>query len=457
MTEGIESTGATLIRLVKATRKTLDLTAMYWALSPNHQRRDSEGFTMEELLHKYGGQVGKDLYDALDEAAGRGVKIRVINGPGFDPTDDESGDLAKKHPNSIEIRDASMPDWYGSGIMHQKIWIFDHEHIYIGSANNDWKSLTQVKEMGVCVENDAAVAAEMTGYFEAWWIFADPQRKPATVRVQDAQVGIQRMVPNWSDLVPAESRADNPLDQPATQPGTSWDQPQPFGEGEYFISGAPRELCVGGRTPDEEALVRTIREAEHSVSVSVMDFAPVSLYRGEYDREKRKCYLDNGQVATPVWWSALFDAVLYAVTTKAVHVRLLVSEWEHSSAFLTPYLQALRQAAKAGQASATMVTGRLEIRRFVCSGGLPDRDSVSVALPRGTASPEHYPGHTRVNHTKYIVTDKRFNIGTSNMTYDYFSGTAGSSFNSTREDLRAQLQAVFDRDWQSQYAECPDC
>lgn len=31
-----------------------------------------------------------------------------------------------------------------SGVLHTKFWIVDKKHIYIGSANMDWRSLTQV-------------------------------------------------------------------------------------------------------------------------------------------------------------------------------------------------------------------------------------------------------------------------------------------------------------------------
>lgn len=37
-----------------------------------------------------------------------------------------------------------LGDWWGSGIVHAKVWISDRRDVYIGSANNDWKSLTQV-------------------------------------------------------------------------------------------------------------------------------------------------------------------------------------------------------------------------------------------------------------------------------------------------------------------------
>lgn len=34
----------------------------------------------------------------------------------------------------------------GAGIMHTKMWVVDQKHFYVGSANMDWRSLTQVNE-----------------------------------------------------------------------------------------------------------------------------------------------------------------------------------------------------------------------------------------------------------------------------------------------------------------------
>lgn len=69
-----------------------------------------------------------------------------------------------------------------------------------------------------------------------------------------------------------------------------------------------------------------------------------------------------------------------------------------------------------------------------------------------TAGPDAaFPQYSRVNHAKYIVTDRRVNIGTSNMQWSYFYQTAGTSFNSDDARLRNQLQSVFERDWNSAY------
>ncbi len=31
------------------------------------------------------------------------------------------------------------------GILHTKLWVVDKKHMYLGSANMDWRSLTQVR------------------------------------------------------------------------------------------------------------------------------------------------------------------------------------------------------------------------------------------------------------------------------------------------------------------------
>lgn len=55
----------------------------------------------------------------------------------------EPSKLALGRPN-VENVTLLLGDWWGSGIVHAKVWISDNRDVYIGSANNDWKSLTQV-------------------------------------------------------------------------------------------------------------------------------------------------------------------------------------------------------------------------------------------------------------------------------------------------------------------------
>jgi hypothetical protein len=50
--------------------------------------------------------------------------------------------LAKR--KAAEVRSVNFPRLIGGGVLHTKLWIIDNQHIYLGSANMDWRSLTQV-------------------------------------------------------------------------------------------------------------------------------------------------------------------------------------------------------------------------------------------------------------------------------------------------------------------------
>jgi phospholipase D3/4 len=445
-TPGVAYTEDVLVQLTSTARSSIDLTAMYWALLVDPGSDDEKGFTPEQL-DAMGAGTGRALCQALQSAAQRGVRIRIVQSPGFsrdkqESHKQESDVLQASFPDRISIRAVEMAKWYGGGMMHQKIWIFDQRHLYLGSANMDWKSIAQVKEMGVVVEDCPELATDIGNYFETWWAFA--ALPPTSVEVFDPAARIDRCVPPWSMLVPQTQRAPSALGNGRSGTAYSWNAPLTLdlgGErGTVFLTGCPREVLDSGRTWDQEGLVRTIDDARKTICVSVMDFAPVGLYR----RQSAGAPLGSEGVIpydTPVWWPSLFDALLSAVLTRKVYVRLLVSKWAHTSGLIAPFLVALQKAADAGRADPCMRAGQLEIKQFI----LPGWDSTS-------GSARKYPGHTRVNHTKYVVTDRRINIGTSNMTWDYFASTAGSSFNADHPTLVRTLQSVFDRDWASSYA-----
>ena len=105
-------------------------------------------------------------------------------------------------------------------------------------------------------------------------------------------------------------------------------------------------------------------------------------------------------------------------------------------------MRALSGLAAACRADgANPCAGRLEIRLFALPG-----------WNRTGAGPRDYPAYSRVNHQKYVVTDARANVGTSNMAWGYFYQTAGTSFNTDDAELRGALAEIFDRNWRSAYA-----
>ena len=47
---------------------------------------------------------------------------------------------------------------------------FIRKHFYVGSANFDWRSLTQVKEIGVLAFNCPTLSEDMSKIFEVYWM-----------------------------------------------------------------------------------------------------------------------------------------------------------------------------------------------------------------------------------------------------------------------------------------------
>jgi len=427
---------------VEAARETIDLTAMYWTLLHDPSRPDESGFT-EAQVRDMGAAEGSILYDALRSAAARGIRIRIVQGPGLDGMGNpESAALARDFPGRVQIRTMRMDRWFGDGIMHQKSWIFDQRHVYVGSANMDWRSLCQVKEMGVAVADCPELARDATKYFEAWWTLA--ALEPRTAITFDESARIWRRVPDWSERRPTGERQPSPFDEDRYATAYNLDHPLEVDlddlPSRLYLSGCPREVRGRGRTFDAAALVSTILDAERSISINVMDLAPVGLYVRSPDPDIEK-HEHRSRLNAPVWWPDLFDALLHAVLTKRVWVRILVSKWAYSSHLIEPYLHALTQAADAGRTDPRLSGGLLEVKRFIVPG-----------WDRTTGPDRKYVDHSRVNHAKYIVTDRRANIGTSNMTADYFAGTAGTSINTDHPGLVRDLQRSFDRDWTSRYA-----
>jgi phospholipase D3/4 len=385
------------------------------------------------------------------------------------------------YPETVHFKEWSADAWFGGGIMHQKIWVSDRKHVYVGSANMDWLSLCQVKEMGIVVENSTAIGRDLGAYFDAWWAFAAAgEASPTNATVAAAfspkyQVTLTK--PCWSALVPPAQRCANPLPNTTGKESFTWERPmQATLNGQacnLFISGSPQEVlpvdhgtgdddtaarsgaarsgaagsgaagsgAAGSgavshmRTWDQDGIVKTILDAKTTVSLSVMDFIPNSLYN----------YEDADGKAQPLWWSAFTEAMLTAATTKNIRVRLLISHWAHTSPRIIPYLAALESMGAVCAVPAGLYNlgcnGTLEVKLFEVPGW------------NATDGPDAvWPPYSRVNHAKYVVTDRRINVGTSNHAWSYFYSTAGSSFNTDHADLRATLQRVFDRDWDSPYA-----
>ena len=53
---------------------------------------------------------------------------------------------------------------------------YSRRHFYVGSANFDWRSITQVKEIGVLALNCPKLAEDMSKIYEVYWALGGPDK-----------------------------------------------------------------------------------------------------------------------------------------------------------------------------------------------------------------------------------------------------------------------------------------
>lgn len=420
-------TWASLTMLANSSAKTLDITAMYFDLLGTEDRK----MYTPHQMKAFGAERGIAVFKAIEAAAIRGVSIRLLLGTLNDPMNATEVRRLLAYP-TVHARTWDPTLWYGGGIMHAKLWISDSEEAYLGSANTDWKSLAQVKELGVLTTGCAELAADIGRLFDVFWLWADLNPGGRVTQAWSEKFLAELTLPSWDPVVPAVDRELSPFATQLPPLSTPYslqhqlqlrlsDQPDAVA----FVSAAPDGVLLPVRTRDEEALLYTIRGASSTLSLSVMDFLPASAYEG-------------GHGGGPVYWDTLVSAILAVAYARPVAVRLLVSHWAHTSASQEGAMTRLADGLVGCHSTYQPCRGSLEVRRFF--------------VPGWNASTDVFPPYTRVNHAKYIVSDTRVNIGTSNWQWGYFHNTAGASINTDTKALVQTAQAVFDADWNSDYA-----
>lgn len=156
-----------------------------------------------------------------------------------------------------------------------------------------------------------------------------------------------------------------------------------------------------------------------------MDYIPAIIFAGPHNR----------------YWPIIDDALRAKVYREEVVVRVLVSKWNHTERYMQQHLESLLAINGA-------IKGAIECKWF------------QVPVGRYASIP-----YARVNHNKYMVTERSGYVGTSNWSGDYFVSTGGISMvvnetdvgnmvvpSAADQTLRKQLERVFLRDWNSKYA-----
>ncbi|KAK0408733.1 hypothetical protein QR680_004126 [Steinernema hermaphroditum] len=350
------STYETWMELMNRAESEIDIISYYWTLNPEDT---GDGFKNDSTA-----DYGMSIFNNIIKTAQRNITIRIVQNSA------ESGyaetAYLEKH-GYAQVRTMNFTRFFGAGILHTKAWIVDKKHFYVGSANLDWRSLRQVKELGVGVFDCPCLGNDMYKLFELNWEMGAPMKE------------VPKQFP---DALATYYNQQNPMQVTlAGQPSA------------VYLSAAPPQLRAAGRENDGDAILKTIRNAQKFVHISVMDYIPATLY-----------YKDN------FYWPLIDEALRSAAFDRGVHD---FYAHLHSLASINGHLSCRKYYdPTAGHNECINGTqGSIEVRLF------------EVPL-KGW---EHIP-YARVNHNKYMVTDNTAYIGTSNWSGDYFLVTGGIGF-----------------------------
>lgn len=121
--------------LIKMAEHKIDIATFYWTLlGMDDDDSNSHPSTWQ------GSNIFKSL---LTAGTKRKIKIRLVQSAATDISSNIETDMLAKQ-KAAEVRSVNFEKLLGGGVLHTKLWIVDDQHMYVGSANNDWRALTQV-------------------------------------------------------------------------------------------------------------------------------------------------------------------------------------------------------------------------------------------------------------------------------------------------------------------------
>jgi hypothetical protein len=210
------------------------------------------------------GSIFDSVMEAVAQAAGRGVRVRIL-------TDEAMTETYPKwlavlgETRNVETRVISTFN-ERSGVLHAKHLVVDHEQIFVGSQNFDWRALVHIHELGIRVRN-----ADLARRFEElfaydWEMAARKGRNPIEIP-RNRTCG-------------ADERLAAPIEIGMNGGRTVTILP----------AASPIGLIPPGMRTEEEVLVSLLDEARERLSVQLLLYSPVVAggYYGTLDSALRR-------------------------------------------------------------------------------------------------------------------------------------------------------------------------
>ncbi|XP_012151519.2 5'-3' exonuclease PLD3 [Megachile rotundata] len=376
----VGNTYDTWLKLISLAREKIEIASFYWTL-----RR-------EDVYPDDSAKQGEEVFRSLLRAGrDRNIQLSIaVNVPSQINPNVDIELLAKKA--NAKVKSLNFAALLGAGVLHTKLWIVDRTHVYVGSANMDWRSLTQVKELGLVVFNCSCLANDYAKIFDVYWMVSEEGKIPAV----------------WPDSFTTKINLKNPMKFT-------------FMDNKYktFIASSPPPFSSKGRTNDIDAILYCIEKAEKFIYIAVMDYFPLTVYTAKIR-----------------YWPIIDDALRTAAIERKVRVRLLISSWKHSRKSEISFLKSLVELTDSYPGV------KIEVRRFVVPTN-PELDKIPFARV-------NHNKYMVTETTAYVGTSNwsgDYFINTAGV------GTVFESIgDQTSENLRQQLENIFHRDWNSEYS-----
>ncbi|MEI7481015.1 MAG: phospholipase D-like domain-containing protein [Elusimicrobiota bacterium] len=223
------------------------------------------------------GEALEPVMAAIKAAAARGVKVRFIVEKVMMRETSKAlpGLTAEKN---IEARVIDFKKAAG-GIQHAKFFIVDGREVYVGSQNFDWRSLSQIHELGARVKSERA-ARDFGLIFEGDWAIAGGAD------------------PKSVFLVKTERPLNSKNQEAAFVRGA---------EAKYRLAFSPPGLMPGGFDVEIKEMLKLIKGAKKNIHAQVMTY---SLF--PYGKKSR--------------WEEL-DRAFRAAGKRGVKVELIFADW----------------------------------------------------------------------------------------------------------------------------------
>lgn len=366
--------------LIGMAQETIEIASLYWTMKG------------EDVIPDDSDKNGEQVFQALLEAGrDRQITLKIAqNSPSHLSPNVDTQILAKK-ANAL-VRNLNFAGLLGGGVLHTKLWLIDRTHVYVGSANMDWRSLSHVKELGLVALNCSCLANDYAKIFDVYWKLGEDGKVPST----------------WPDSLSTKINIDNPMNFT-------------YMENKYkiFIASSPPPFSPKGRSNDLDAILHCIAKAEKFIYISVMDYFPLTIYTAQIK-----------------YWPTIDNALRAAAIERKINVRLLISWWNHSRPSESYFLKSLQDLTY----SYTNV--KIEAKRFIVP--------TSSTLNKIPFTRVNHNKYMVTDTAAYIGTSNwsgDYFINTAGI------GTVFESVGiQTTDNIRQQLENIFHRDWYSNYS-----